>query len=110
MPKPNTTLSIDIHGLYVEDALQRVRDFVAKAPNTIEKIIVIHGYNNGTALKEAVRHRLHSPRIQEVSARFGNEGETIIWLKRLNLVSLFNNGNQLFENNKGSLNIWRKDR
>lgn len=82
MPKPNTTLSIDIHGLYVEDALQRVRDFVAKAPNTIEKIIVIHGYNNGTALKEAVRHRLHSPRIQEVSARFGNEGETIIWLKR----------------------------
>ncbi len=82
MPKPNTTLSIDIHGLYVEDALQRVRDFVAKAPNTIEKIIVIHGYNNGTALQEAVRHRLHAPRIKEVSARFGNDGETILWLKR----------------------------
>lgn len=29
---------------------------------------------------------------------------------RLNLVSLFNNGNQLFENNKGSIKIWRKDR
>ncbi len=77
MPKSNTTLSIDIHGLYADDALQRLRDFVAKAPNTIEKIIVIHGYNNGTALQEALRHRLHAPRIQEVSARFGNEGHLV---------------------------------
>lgn len=82
MPKPNTSFSIDIHGLYVDDALQKVREFIAKAPNTIEKIIVVHGYNNGTALQEAVRHRLHSPKIQEIAPRFGNDGETVIWLKR----------------------------
>lgn len=82
MPKPNTSLSIDIHGLYVDDALQKVREFIAKAPNTIEKIVVVHGYNNGIALQEAVRHRLHSPRIQEIAPRFGNDGETVIWLKR----------------------------
>ena len=82
MPKSNTTLSIDIHGLYVDDALQNLRELVSKAPNTIEKIIVIHGYNNGTALQEAVRRRMHSPRIQEIAPRFGNEGETVIWLKK----------------------------
>lgn len=82
MAKQNNTLTINLHGLYVEEAMQRLRKFVAEAPKTTEKIIVIHGYNNGTALQEAVRHRLHSPRIQEVSARFGNDGESIIWLRR----------------------------
>lgn len=82
MAKQNNTLTINLHGLYVEEAMQRLRTFVANAPKMTEKIIVIHGYNNGTAIQEAVRHRLHSPRIQEVSARFGNDGESIIWLRR----------------------------
>lgn len=82
MSKPQNTLRIDIHGYLVEDALKELRQFVANAPKTTEKIIVIHGYNNGTALQDAVRYRLRSPRIQEVAPRFGNDGESIIWMKR----------------------------
>ncbi len=80
--KPSNTLTINLHGLYVEDALEKLQRFVAQAPKTTEKIIVIHGYNNGTALLEAVRHRFHSPRVQEISPRLGNDGESVIWLKR----------------------------
>lgn len=75
-------LKIDIHGLFVEEALLRVREFIARAPRSTEKIIVVHGYNKGTALAEAIRHQLHSPRIQQIDAGFFNAGETIIWLKR----------------------------
>lgn len=82
MAKGNNTLRINIHGRYVEDALEELHDFVSAAPKGIEKIVVVHGYNNGTALQEAVRRRLHHPRIQEVTANFGNDGESIIWLKR----------------------------
>ena len=83
MAKQNNTLTIDIHGLYVEEALKELREFINKAPKTTEKIIVIHGHNNGTALQEAVRRRLRSPRIQEISARFGNDGESVVWLRRM---------------------------
>lgn len=83
MSKPNnTTLSINIHGMYVEDALKTLREFVAKAPCTTEKIIVVHGYNNGTALRDAVRYRLHASRIQEIAPSFYNDGESILWLRK----------------------------
>ena len=81
MAKPNNTLRIDLHGKFVDDAMAELRSSIAKAPRNIEKIIVIHGYNNGTALKEAVRHRLSGPRILEVTGNFGNDGESIVWLK-----------------------------
>lgn len=50
-------LTIDIHGKYVEDALAEVREFVRRAPKEAEKIVVIHGYNRGTALRDALRTR-----------------------------------------------------
>lgn len=80
MSKTNNTMRIDIHGLFVEDALELLRERVSSAPRGTERILVVHGYNRGTALKEAVR-RLHSPRIVEISPSFTNEGETIIWLR-----------------------------
>lgn len=53
MAKNNTpTPRIDIHSLKVEDSLYDLREFIAKQPQNTEKIVVIHGYNNGTALKE----------------------------------------------------------
>ena len=75
-------LKIDIHGLYVEDALERVSGFIARAPKDTERIIVVHGYNRGTALRDAIRSRLHSPRIRLVEPSFFNDGETYVWLKK----------------------------
>ncbi len=75
-------LRIDIHGLFVDEALGRVRSFVAMAPAGTERIVVVHGYNRGTALRDAIRHRLYSPRIRMVEPAFFNDGETYLWLKR----------------------------
>lgn len=80
MSKTNNTLRIDIHGMYVQDALELLHERVARAPRGTEKIVVIHGYNRGAALKEAVR-RFRAPRVVEVSPSFMNEGETVIWLR-----------------------------
>ena len=60
--------------------MQAVRKTIATAPSVTEKVVV-HGYNSGTAIKEALR-RLHGPRIVEVSPSLLNPGETVIWLKR----------------------------
>lgn len=80
MPTTNHTIRIDLHGMYVEDALELLRERVARAPRGTEKIVVIHGYNRGSALKEAVR-QFRAPRVVEVSPSFMNEGETVIWLR-----------------------------
>ena len=81
MAKTDRSIRVDVHGMYVEDALSLLRDRIARAPSGTEKIVVVHGYNRGTALKEAVR-RLRAPRVVEVSPSFTNEGETVIWLRR----------------------------
>ena len=81
MAKTDRSIRVDVHGMYVEDALALWRDRIARAPSGTEKIVVVHGYNRGTALKEAVR-RLRAPRVVEVSPSFTNEGETVIWLRR----------------------------
>ena len=80
MPQTNSTIRVDLHGMYVEDAMELLRERVARAPRGTEKIVVIHGYNRGSALKEAVR-RFRAPRVVEVAPSFLNEGETVIWLR-----------------------------
>lgn len=79
---PGDSLRIDVHGLTVEDALFDVRELLSKAPKTVEKIVVVHGCNHGTRLRDAVRSQLRSPRILEICPSFFNDGETVIWLKR----------------------------
>ena len=78
MAKQSNTITIDVHGYLKEEA---IRKDISMAPKTIEKVVVIHGYNNGIVLKDAIK-RMHSPRILEICPSFSNEGETIIWLKR----------------------------
>ncbi len=55
-------------------------DRFPETPRGTKKIVVVHGYNRGTALKEAVR-RFRAPRVVEVAPSFVNEGETVIWLR-----------------------------
>ncbi len=81
MAKQSNTITIDVHGYLKEEAISKIKKDITMAPKTIEKVIVIHGYNNGTVLKDAIK-RMHSPRILEICPSFSNEGETIIWLKR----------------------------
>ena len=80
MAKTNDTRIIDIHGLYADEAKEKLEKEIARTPVCIKIIRVIHGYNKGNILQETVRKRIRSKRIREISPSFNNEGETIIYL------------------------------
>ncbi len=81
MAKHNNTHTIDIHGLTVLEAKERVEKVISSAPTYIKKIIVIHGYNKGNILQKTVRTQIRSKRILEIHPSFANDGETFIYLK-----------------------------
>ncbi|MGN0617635.1 MAG: Smr/MutS family protein [Ruminiclostridium sp.] len=80
MPR-NDMKTIDLHGMFVNDAKALLEREIAKAPENIRRLKVIHGSNNGTALRDMVRKRMRSPRIEAIVPTFSNDGETIIYLK-----------------------------
>lgn len=75
-------LTIDVHGMYVADAMEKIRLAVARVPREVERVVIVHGYNHGTSLRDAVRTRLRLPRVQLVEPSFLNDGITYLWLKR----------------------------
>ncbi|MCL2036501.1 MAG: Smr/MutS family protein [Oscillospiraceae bacterium] len=74
---------IDIHGFTPEQAKRHIEFEIRRAPQNAEKILVIHGYSRGTVLRDLVRNRLDSPRISEVMPCFANDGESMIYLKKI---------------------------
>ncbi|MFW5841939.1 MAG: Smr/MutS family protein [Bacillota bacterium] len=75
------TLDIDLHGYTVLDAKRILERFIASAPKDCTKIIVIHGYSRGDAIKTMVQNpnELRSNRIK--SRKYSlNQGETILEL------------------------------
>jgi DNA-nicking Smr family endonuclease len=79
MKRPYKT--IDIHGLAPENAKRLIEFEIKRAPQGTEKILIIHGCNRGTVLRDMVRNDLSSPRIREVMPCFANDGESTIFLK-----------------------------
>lgn len=78
--KTEKTIEIDIHGLMAEDAKKRLEHILSNAAPDVEEIRVIHGYNNGQALRDMVRKKLKHPRI-EAKLLTLNPGETRLLLK-----------------------------
>ena len=76
------TKTIDVHGLTGEQAKQRVEREIRLAPPRCESIIVIHGCNKGTVLRDTVRNRIRSKRILDIIPCFANDGQTTIYLKK----------------------------
>ena len=79
MKKPYKT--INIHGFTPDRAKRQLEFEIQRAPQNAEKILVIHGHNHGTVLRDLVRNDLQSPRIKEVMPCFANDGESTIFLK-----------------------------
>ncbi|MCL1903425.1 MAG: Smr/MutS family protein [Oscillospiraceae bacterium] len=79
MKKPYKT--IDIHGFMPEQAKRMLEFELKRAPMGAEKILIIHGCNRGTVLRDLVRGGLNSPRISEVMPCFANDGESMIYLR-----------------------------
>ena len=72
---------IDLHGVIVLEAKKRLEVFIKECSKDVREIVVIHGYNNGTAIKDMIRNELKSKRIATINADT-NPGKTRILLKK----------------------------
>lgn len=74
-------VEIDIHGLTEQVAIKTLEKFIVACNKTVNKIVVIHGYHSGNALKDMVRNsnKLRSKRIRRRKLTM-NQGETILEL------------------------------
>ncbi len=77
-------VTLDLHAQTVEDALERVEQFLDRAVVSREyKVMIIHGHGAGK-LKKAVREYLtHSPYVAEAHAGEvweGGDGVTVVTL------------------------------
>ncbi len=74
------SLTVDLHGLKVKEAKRLLLNLMALDRDGCD-ICVIHGYNNGTALKEMVGNDLHSPRLTSRQGVKGNFGRTMLTIR-----------------------------
>lgn len=79
-PPQEAPAAIDLHGLTVYDAEERLFLFLNELPEETRLVEVTHGYSHGTALKRMVQQDFHHWRIAD--KRVGlNPGVTRLLLK-----------------------------
>lgn len=62
-------IEIDCHGLTVDQAVRKIEVTLHTAPEATYRIRVIHGYNRGTAIKDAVLREFGyglEPRVKRI--------------------------------------------
>lgn len=47
-------IEIDVHGLYVEEAIAKIENQISKANASTYRIKVIHGFNRGNNIQRAI--------------------------------------------------------
>ena len=75
---------IDVHGFTVAEAIYAIQRLIVNNPQC-GCIEVIHGYNNGDAIKQALSNKfnIHSKRVLNTYQDEFNAGKTIICLKKV---------------------------
>lgn len=72
---------IDIHEMFVDEALTLLRNIIKHCPKQLEQVHVIHGYRSGQALQQAITvSNLRSKRIRSVHPAM-NPGVSVIEFK-----------------------------
>lgn len=66
---------IDLHNLTLREAKVQLDAFMSNLPNNVFEVVVIHGYREGTVLKNFVSKYKH-PKIKQ-KIKTLNKGETI---------------------------------
>ncbi|MDR1564471.1 MAG: Smr/MutS family protein [Oscillospiraceae bacterium] len=74
-------LKIDIHGMERQAAKHKLENLIRTAPKDVGEIVVVHGYNSGTALLEMVRGELRHSRISDKMISVVNPGITTLFLR-----------------------------
>lgn len=72
-------MSLDIHGMTVQQAKKELQSVLKSCPKTVKEIDVIHGYNGGKALQQYIRTLKH-PKVERVLIGLNN-GQTTLVLK-----------------------------
>ena len=79
----NPIITIDLHGLFREDAMKKIDKTLKSADSGTYQIKLIHGYNRGTSLKNMiVEEYRHHPKVLRVQPG-DNLGTTILVLREL---------------------------
>ena len=82
LPQPGV-LELDIHGMTVRQAKTFLESQLRKAPRSVYRIAVIHGYRGGTELRELVRGPIaHHPKVLRYELGL-NPGVTELVLREL---------------------------
>jgi len=73
--------TIDVHGLTVDMAKREIERFIAQCDQSVERVIVIHGFNRGDRIREFVQspNGIRSKRIKQKRLTM-NQGQTIFEL------------------------------
>ncbi len=81
MKRSQTTIKeIDIHMMTTMQAKSHLLQIFNQLEPNINEIVIIHGFNNGTALKEMVLTEFKHPRIKSKHPAL-NSGRTRIFVK-----------------------------
>ena len=79
----NPIVSVDLHGLFREDAIKVIDKALKAADDSTYQIKLIHGYNRGTSLKNMIidEYRYH-PKVRRIQPG-DNLGITVLVLREL---------------------------
>lgn len=75
-------VEIDLHNHTVESGKKLITETLKKLPSDVREVNIIHGYHNGTALRDMVR-RYNNAKIERKIIGM-NQGSTTFVIKRSN--------------------------
>lgn len=71
------TIKIDLHGLRKKNAERLINNVIAMYRFSF-RLVLIHGYNHGTVLKELIWNEYKNERVQRKYSHLGNLGITYL--------------------------------
>ena len=73
----NIKIMVDVHGMTVKAAKRLINNIINMAMTVVE-IVIIHGYNHGTAIKDMLLNRFENSHIDHIFSDEFNMGVTHI--------------------------------
>lgn len=77
----HSLIEVDIHGYSAVEAKRLLERVLVNCTKDVKELRVVHGFNDGTTLRNMVFNDLKSKKIRNKSQDFFNKGTTIIFLK-----------------------------
>lgn len=79
----NPIITIDLHGMFRDEAIKTIDKALKTADNSTYQIKLIHGYNRGTSLKDMIIDEFkYHPKVLRIQPG-DNLGTTILVLREL---------------------------